>query len=207
MELGADHFTDIFSRLQENAAARAVLLIGRSRDVGRDRIVDTLGHYRTGASRMPSTAGTAADSAAAGRQLPLFGETVAAESLFVVATQCLEVGVDLDLDGLVTQAASLDALRQRFGRLNRDGRHVPAEAAILALADDIARTSDDPVYGDRLAETWKALKESARDDNVDFGIAAFEKQFRGCPKTLAAPRATPPVLMPAYLDLSMGTCV
>ncbi len=192
---------DIFSRLQEEAGVRAVLLIGRSRDVGRDRIVDTLAHYRTGASRIPGTVGHAADSTAAGRQLPLFGETVAAESLYVVATQCLEVGVDLDLDGLVTQAASLDALRQRFGRLNRDGRCVPAEAAILALADDTARTSDDPVYGDRLAETWKALKESARDDNVDFGIVAFEKQFHGCPKTLAAPRANSPVLMPAYLDL------
>ena len=192
---------DIFSRLQKDAVVRAVLLIGRSRDVGRDRIVDTLAHYRTGASRRPGIAGHAADSTAAGRQLPLFGETVAAESLYVVATQCLEVGVDLDLDGLVTQAASLDALRQRFGRLNRDGRCVPAEAAILALGDDIARTSDDSVYGDRLAETWKALKESARNDNVDFGIAAFEKQFHGCPKTLAAPRAKPPVLMPAYLDL------
>ena len=140
---------------------------------------------------MPTTAGAAADSGAAGRQLPLF----------VVATQCLEVGVDLDLDGLVTQAASLDALRQRFGRLNRDGRCVPAEGAILALADDIAGHSDDPVYGDRLVETWKALTKSARDDKMDFGIAAFEKQFRGCAATLAAPRAKPPVLMPAYLDL------
>ena len=145
--------------------------------VGRDRIVDTLRPYRTGASRMP------------------------AESVFVVATQCLEVGVDLDLDGLVTQAASLDALQQRFGRLNRDGRCVPAEGAILALADDIAGTPDDPVYGDRLAETWKALTKNARDDKVDFGIAAFEKQFHGCAAKLAAPRAKPPVLMPAYLDL------
>ena len=101
----------------------------------------------------------------------------------------------------MTQVASLDALRQRFGRLNRDGRRVPAEGAILALADDIAGTSDDPVYGDRLAETWKALKKSARDDKVDFGIVAFEKQFHGCAATLAAPRAKPPVLMPAYLDL------
>ncbi len=51
----------------------------------------------------------------------------------------LEVDVDLDLDGLVTQAASLDALRQRFGRLNRAGRPLHAEGTIIALADDIAK--------------------------------------------------------------------
>ncbi len=192
---------EIFLRLQEDAAARAVLLIGRSRDIGRDQIVETLRPYRTGESRIPATAAATAGSAAVDHQLPLLGATVAAESMFVVATQCLEVGVDLDLDGLVTQAASLDALRQRFGRLNRDGRRVPAEGAILALADDIADTSDDPVYGDRLAKTWNALKKSARDDEVDFGIAAFEKQFHGCAATLAAPRLKPPILMPAYLDL------
>lgn len=192
---------DIFWRLREDAAARALLLIGRSRDVGRDRIVNALEPYRTGASRVPRTLGTAPDPVAVDPQLPLFGEIVATEPLFVVATQCLEVGVDLDLDGLVTQAASLDALRQRFGRLNRDGRRVPVEGAILALADDIAGNSDDPVYGDRLAETWKALKKSARDGQMDFGIVAFEKQFHGCAATLAAPRAKPPVLMPAYLDL------
>ena len=95
-----------------------MLMIGPSRDVGRDRIVDKLAPFRTGAKERPQ-----------------------AKPLFIVATQCVEVGVDLDLDGLVTQAASLDALRQRFGRLNRAGRQVPAEGRILACAEDIAKKS------------------------------------------------------------------
>ena len=173
---------DVFNQLREVESSAAVLLIGRSRAVGRDQIVETLAPFRTGAPRVPDEAGP----------------------LFVVATQCLEVGVDLDLDGLVTQAASLDALRQRFGRLNRAGRSVQAAGAILALAEDIAKKADDPVYGDRLVRTWEALKRMARNDEVDFGIEAFDARRKECAvdvETLAAPRAASPVLMPAYLDL------
>ena len=193
----------IFNNLREEEASAAVLLIGRSRDVGRDRIVETLAPFRTGASRTPGTS-RPAPPVAVDQPLPSTQDDTPAGPLFVVATQCIEVGVDLDLDGLVTQAASLDALRQRFGRLNRAGRPVRAAGAILALAGDIAKKADDPVYGDRLEKTWEALTRMARNDEVDFGIAAFETRRQECSvevETLAAPRAAAPVLMPAYLDL------
>ena len=174
---------EIFEKLttqEEETGSDTVLLIGRSRDVERDRIVEKLRPFRTGQSREPTA------------------------SLFVVATQCLEVGVDLDLDGLVTQAASFDALRQRFGRLNRAGRTVSAVGVILALAEDVARNADDAVYGNRIAETWKTLQQIARDDEVDFGITALERdlqQVGADVKALAAPKARVPTLMPAYVDL------
>ena len=133
-----------------------LLMIGRSRDIDRDRIVRRLEPFRAGASsRSEVTA-----------------------PLLVVATQCLEVGVDLDLDGLVTQAASLDALRQRFGRLNRAGRRIAAEGAILAIAEDLEKMADDPVYGDRIRKTWETLTEIARDGIVDFGVTALQARLR-----------------------------
>lgn len=197
---------EIFEKLktlEEETGFDTVLLIGRSRDVERDRIVEKLGPFRTGRSRKLRTS----PSAREGRgecQLSQGPGDPHVGPLFVVATQCLEVGVDLDLDGLVTQAASFDALRQRFGRLNRAGREVSAIGVILALAEDVAKNADDAVYGDRIAATWKTLQQLARDDEVDFGITALERDLQevGADVTaLAAPKARAPTLMPAYVDL------
>ena len=173
----------IFQKLSGSADATfdSLLMIGRSRDVTRDRIVDKLGPFRTGA---------------AGR--------AEAAPLILVATQCLEVGVDLDLDGLVTQAASFDALRQRFGRLNRAGRPIAAEGAILVTTESLAKKTDDPVYGDRIRKTWEALTELAEDSHVDFGVSALDLRLQEADiniAELAAHRAQAPVLMPAYFDL------
>ena len=181
--LAREAFDRIRERLKEDddGGADAILMIGRSRDVDRDRIGEALAPFRTGARER--------------------GE---AKPLFIVATQCLEVGVDLDLDGLVTQAAPLEALRQRFGRLNRAGRPVLAEGAVLACPEDIAKKADDPVYGDRIRKTWEALQAVIRDGVVDFGIETLSKCLEEAgidPNDLATERPDAPVVMPAYLDL------
>lgn len=170
----------IFKILKHDENADAVLMIGRSRDVDRSGVVERLEPFLTGADR-----------------------SLAPRPLYVVATQCLEVGVDLDFDGLVTQAAPLDALRQRFGRLARNGRN-GATAAILALPEDLKAKADDPVYGDRISTTWQALGVIAENGAVDFGITALPERLavEGIDiATLSAPRENAPVLMPAYVDL------
>jgi CRISPR-associated endonuclease/helicase Cas3 len=54
---------------------------------------------------------------------------------FLVATQSLEVGADLDLPGIVTEVASANALAQRAGRLNRGGNHDRSELVVVAPSD------------------------------------------------------------------------
>lgn len=54
---------------------------------------------------------------------------------FLVSTQSLEVGVDLDLPAVVTALAPASALAQRAGRLNRSGRHNDATLDIVAPRD------------------------------------------------------------------------
>ncbi|WP_420594263.1 CRISPR-associated helicase Cas3' [Deinococcus sp.] len=46
----------------------------------------------------------------------------AGQPIAVVATQVIEVSLDLDFDGIVTEPAPLEALIQRFGRVNRRGQ-------------------------------------------------------------------------------------
>jgi CRISPR-associated endonuclease/helicase Cas3 len=123
-------------------------------------------------------------------------------SLIVVATQTIEAGVDIDLDGLVTEAAALDALRQRFGRLNRAGRFLTPVASVVAHRDDIAAKADDPIYRDRISRTWAELSSLASDRVVDFGLEAFAGRLTSEQAVeLAAPREDAPVLLPAYADL------
>jgi Predicted helicases len=50
----------------------------------------------------------------------------------LVATQCVEVSLDLDFDALHTSAAPLEALLQRFGRVNRVGARPPATVTVHA---------------------------------------------------------------------------
>lgn len=106
-----------------------------------------------------------------------------ARTSFIVATQCLEVGADYDFDALVTECASLDALRQRFGRLNRGGRPIEAKAVILAGGKDIKEEGKldndkplDPIYGNALSRTWNWLWTQAEVFTLDPEQAGEKKR-------------------------------
>lgn len=128
--------------------------------------------------------------------------------LFIVATQTLEVGADLDFDALVTECASLDALRQRFGRLNRMGRDIPARAAILMREENAKEGGNDPVYGPALGRTWAWLQQQAgASAEIDFGIAYLDGRLPTGDDlgALTAPSPSAPVMLPAHLDVLAQT--
>lgn len=180
----------VFERLVRSLDGQATveLLTGRVREAEREAIVARL---------MPLLSGA---------PIPLDEPP-----LIVVATQTIEAGADFDFDGLVTQIAPLDSLRQRFGRLNRTGRAIGARAAILAARDEVSARADDPIYGDRARRTWAWLQGIAQVRGrsapvVDFGIAALDARLDGFDTAeLAALRATAPVLRPADLLLLSWT--
>lgn len=73
-----------------------------------------------------------------------------AASAILVATQTVEVGMNIDVDALVTQECALDALIQRLGRVNRLGRRI-GRAVVVSTG------KDDPVYGGAAPATTEAL--------------------------------------------------
>ncbi len=137
--------------------------------------------------------------------------------LILVTTQCLEVGADFSFDALVTECASLDALRQRFGRLARLGKPESSEAVIFA-AEDALKVSD-PIYGDAMKATWEFLSSKAEVSSrtegrkaievrtINFGFEAMRALLPPPEELppLLAPTSDAPILLPAHLDLLCQT--
>ena len=97
----------------------------------------------------------------------------------LVATQTIEIGVDINLAGMVTMVASADSLAQRFGRVNRGGEETPAP--ITVVVPKTAPTKGDSVYTAeevRAAVEWLKILE---DGNAS---------------TLAVSQSKPPVKEP-----------
>ena len=128
-----------------------------------------------------------------------------AKPLVVVATQCIEAGADFDFDALVTECAAIDALRQRFGRLNRSGTLACHGAVILARQDQVGdKAEPDAVYGTALRQTWMHLGGDGA--GVDFGIEAMDQRLEGTDTApFLSPREVAPLLLPMHLDLLSQT--
>ena len=180
------------AKLLSKAGADVTLLTGRARPLDKDATVGALSALST--------------AAASGRQL--------GRPRFVVATQTLEVGADLDFDLLVTECASIDALLQRFGRLNRSGRAFLALAVVVYQAGN---AKNDPVYGAAAGATWNWLSDfvvpgtfpsgkKKLDKGVDFGVNAMTANLREHGTAELYPPAKEAVLLlPAHMDLLAQT--
>ncbi len=149
----------------ESLEADTILLIGRCRAIDRDRLIKK--HWnRIKANRKRSHED---------------------RPIFVVATQCIEVGANIDFDGLVTEMASMDSLRQRFGRLDRLGCLGKTKAWIVAQSDSVHKGFEDPIYGNAIYHSFRLLekvrkqikkqKKTTGEHCIGFGIKEFKSKL------------------------------
>ena len=130
-----------------------------------------------------------------GRGLPPRGLTI------VVATQAIEVGADFSFDALITECAAVDSLRQRFGRLDRDGTGFErsgqaARAWIIGAKSTVAAKKADPIYGQAVKATWEELKRLEEAGPIDVGTSSL----RDFPDEASAPKDHAPLLLKTHLD-------
>jgi len=166
----------------------AILLIGRVRGFERDRILkEWIPGIKVGGTRALE------------------------RRLFVVATQTIEVGADLDLDALVTECAPLPALVQRFGRVNRTGVRPPHRSAVIHA---VFTHDEDPIYSEATARTWerlRALGEVAVVDKkgtgtvwpsstIDFGLRSVVEIMRDAPPDVIPRAPFTPIALGAHLE-------
>jgi CRISPR-associated endonuclease/helicase Cas3 len=166
----------VFEQLVRLPGSTAVLLIGRVRPFDRDHVLaQWLPRIRAGRDRSLD------------------------QRIFVVATQTIEVGADIDVDALVTEAAPLDVLRQRFGRLDRRGEIGNTDAVVLRGAEDFR------AYGEATAKTWAWLNKSGKRKGgerlIDFGVLEMNRRLEQLPpEDLFSPAAHAPSLLQAHLE-------
>ncbi|WP_295443542.1 type I-U CRISPR-associated helicase/endonuclease Cas3 [uncultured Thiodictyon sp.] len=170
-----------------NTDGEAVVLTGRVRPADRDALV---------AEYLPRMAA---------------GSRIGRAPLYVVATQTIEVGADLDFDALVTESAPLSALRQRAGRLNRLGELPTAPIVMVhrplddrekkrhAWEKTRGTRSQRSLYREAAEEARKWIK---KHKVRDFGIQAMERH-----PPLPEPVTRSPDLLAAHLDLLSCTSI
>lgn len=77
----------------------------------------------------------------------------------LIATQVVEVSLDIDYDILLTECAPIDALIQRAGRVNRPRRTTPGRVLVF-----LPEAGSDKIYGEPsgvLESTWNAIEASS----------------------------------------------
>jgi CRISPR-associated endonuclease/helicase Cas3 len=164
-----------YAELGDDPSFKRFLVTGRMRPFDRDDVLELLDpRISTGHSRADDD-----------------------PPLVIVGTQSIEAGADFDFDALITECASYDALRQRFGRVDRDGKlsdeGVGSESVILGASDDVKPGTEDPIYRSALANTWAWLPEGR------FDFAHLEPSAEMLPELLTEPERAP-VLLTSHLD-------
>ena len=142
-----------------------------------------------------------------GRMRPVDRQTIieavekrldAHEPTLVVATQCIEAGVDWDFDAMISECAAWDALVQRMGRVNRRGERDDADCVVLHAQ----RTFKEAETGERLCPVYGRYEiDTANWLEGISPVCCPPGDMPQAPRGCIRPPASAPLLIPEYLDM------
>jgi CRISPR-associated endonuclease/helicase Cas3 len=127
----------------------------------------------------------------------LFDRAADGNRLVCVTTQTFEVGLDADVEAIVTESASMQALVQRLGRLNRRGKR-EGRATIVRDFQPWLYREDEPL-------AWEWLSSHREGDQINVSVARLEvaAQQRDWPEPQVRDYA--PALTPEIVELLAQT--
>ena len=113
-----------------------------------------------------------------GDRLKMIAEIKQNNPCIVVSTQCVEAGVDIDLDLVIRDFAPLDSIIQVAGRCNRNARKDRCDVELFSITNDKQRRFSDLIYDQiHLNETCRALEgysEISEEEVIDVCNLYFE---------------------------------
>ncbi len=116
----------------------------------------------------------------------------------VVATQTLEVGIDVDFADLVTELAPASSLAQRFGRVNRLGHRTDSKVVVIEPASGDSVKKDAPPYKAvdlSNAYAWLEVLNGAESSSVNPAAMVKNPPVQSSPERLLYQRPEWPDLL------------
>jgi CRISPR-associated endonuclease/helicase Cas3 len=154
--------------------ARIVTLTGSMRGWDRDVVLESAEYARFKSQRDRSSA--------------------SADTAFLVATSCVEVGADIDCDHLGTEACAADSLIQRLGRVNRLGLRTKG------VSVRIVGNPEEEGPGGQVFMRLQVLADGHTFDGAPATLPGRLLNGVDDARRLFGVRVPPPALTPAVLD-------
>ncbi|OAT86750.1 CRISPR-associated helicase/endonuclease Cas3 [Desulfotomaculum copahuensis] len=114
-----------------------------------------------------------------GDRLEIIKKIKAGKPCIVVSTQCIEAGVDIDMDLVLRDFAPLDSLVQIAGRCNREGKKGRCPVEIVDLVDEEGERYSEMIYDPIHLQVTRDLIENETEVPEEEVLELSNSYFQG----------------------------